>query len=332
MRRDMVYKYVYKYNMYSRINTFYYAYVFKWILWFGVFLPWDVRRGYSQAVREINESVSGVIVWIKSGFKKRAVQYTDSDDTELLKRFDDTLENLSGDTEQEVCLMYSGGSDSTLAALMLAEKFSRVHLLTCDLTTHTSSPVKSRKNVARLREEYGADKFLHHFIDVDDLFRKVYLAPLKNDIKQYGLYAQGPCASCKLAMLMGAIDYCRENKIKVLATGNEHTHIVYPFQLEVNLKTIQAFCRAYGVEFMVPIYMLKNSDRLLHLLDIYEFQSTKDNKWLHRAIQARCPYGFFQSIYAQKFFFERAALREFENISEKYVPEKIQKKSLCASV
>ena len=67
--------------------------------------------------------------------------------------------------KKEIALMYSGGLDTTYAALQLAEEFSKVHLLTfCNGACIRVDA--SKKHALMLQDKFGRDKFEHSIISV----------------------------------------------------------------------------------------------------------------------------------------------------------------------
>lgn len=90
-------------------------------------------------------------------------------------------------SQEQVTVMFSGGTDSMLAAAIGAETFKKVHLVTFH-TSQMSHWERSRKGAQMLIDRYGADKVVHRIIDNDLLFRKLYLGNYFRDLKRYGLY------------------------------------------------------------------------------------------------------------------------------------------------
>jgi hypothetical protein len=67
-------------------------------------------------------------------------------------------------TKDEVSILFSGGSDSTLVAAMMCEQFEKVHLLTY---FHSGIPFaeKSKINAERLANRFGKDKIILYNIE-----------------------------------------------------------------------------------------------------------------------------------------------------------------------
>ena len=98
---------------------------------------------------------------------------------------------------REVALLFSGGVDSTTAALRLAETHDRVHLLTWGNGYGHYRLGRTRKRAAEL-ERHHPGRFAHTLGSVRTIFETVLADPL-GDFRRYrsGFIW---CLSCKLAM------------------------------------------------------------------------------------------------------------------------------------
>jgi hypothetical protein len=124
---------------------------------------------------------------------------------------------------QQVSLFYSGGADSTYSAYLLAQAFDRVHLLSF---THDgiANLHKPKINSDRLKARFG-DKIVHHVIDGNDIWRRLYLAPFKQDLARYGAFMNtGACECCYLSWNAIAVVYNKRNDISNLAVGIDRDH------------------------------------------------------------------------------------------------------------
>lgn len=72
----------------------------------------------------------------------------------------------------ECILLFSGGTDSTAAAAIVAERHTQVHLITCWEKGTRRSPMPT-ENVQRLRSKFGGSKFTHASLNTDALIRRL---------------------------------------------------------------------------------------------------------------------------------------------------------------
>jgi 7-cyano-7-deazaguanine synthase in queuosine biosynthesis len=172
-----------------------------------------------------------------------------------------------GGGQQEVAVMFSGGTDSMLAAAIGAETFRRVHLLTFH-TSQMSHWDRSRIGAQVLREHYGRDKVVHRIIDNDALFRRLYLGNYLRDLRKYGLYLTClVCPACGVGFHVRSLVYCREQGCRYVWDGlqsegtDEH---IYPGLHPGVQSRITEFCRDYGVIRESPVYDISRTDYVLY--------------------------------------------------------------------
>ena len=84
----------------------------------------------------------------------------------------------------DVSVLFSGGSDSTLAAAVMCEQFDKVHLLTY---FHPGLPFaeRSKINAKRLAKRYGKDKIRHKLINFESIFKHLYYKTYLRDVQRY---------------------------------------------------------------------------------------------------------------------------------------------------
>jgi hypothetical protein len=151
--------------------------------------------------------------------------------------------------DDEVALLFTGGLDTTLAALRLAERYRRVHLLTFDNGLCLGTRAFPRRRVEELHRLLG-DAILHRTISVRETFRhlRADLLPL---IRRYHT-PQVIDQLCKLSMEVGAVVYCLEHGVAVVADGAS------PFQTEFVLQTadygreVERFMASYRIATLAP--------------------------------------------------------------------------------
>jgi PP-loop superfamily ATP-utilizing enzyme len=120
--------------------------------------------------------------------------------------------------EDSISLMFSGGIDSTNAAIKLSEEYDKVHLLTyCNGYGHFYLE-NSKKRAIELNNKFQ-NKFIHHLIPIGDIFNKMIVATLLKDYKEFksGFIW---CMGCKMAMHTRSIIYNLENNIKYMSDGS----------------------------------------------------------------------------------------------------------------
>ena len=88
--------------------------------------------------------------------------------------------------DKKIAHLYSGGTDSTYAAVIASQLFDMVHLLTF-YRKGLSCVRNSEYYVSKLRAVLGASKFQHHFFNIDKdntsyIVSEIY--PIKTELIQ----------------------------------------------------------------------------------------------------------------------------------------------------
>ena len=202
---------------------------------------------------------------------------------------------------QQVSLFYSGGADSTYSAYLLAQAFERVHLLSF---THDgiANLHKPKINSDRLKARFG-DKIVHHVIDGNDIWRRLYLAPFKQDLARYGAFMNtGACECCYLSWNAIAVVYNKRNSISNLAVGIDRDHSGFMYSAtDEGIEAMRRFHADYGVRYFMPVYDEPQTDVKLYQLGITSEEHTKRPYQFYTTstTQGTCEFGLGHRLYAQ---------------------------------
>lgn len=221
----------------------------------------------------------------------------------------------------EGSVLFSGGTDSTLAAVSLLEQADRVTLLTCD-PGFVHGIGKSRVNAKVLRDHFGAHRVRHRILDAREAIRFVYKASLRRDVWDYGFHLSAlTCLGCRLAMHAVAIIHNLLEGIAFVADGSIRGQAASSEQLTSTLGRNRAFYReTYGLVSLSPIYAEDASDQALHDLGIHGQKDLK-RQFIFFDTQATCPLGVPADVYA-RVFYGGAMGRTREVNAERYSHEK----------
>ncbi len=228
---------------------------------------------------------------------------------------------------QQVTLFYSGGADSTYSAVLLAQTFDRVHLLTFahDGIGNTHKP---QVNADRLRERFG-DKIVYHLVDGNDWWRRLYLADFAGDRRRYGAFLNtGACECCYLSWNGIAAVYNLRNDIHYLAVGIDRDHSGFMYSAsDEGIETMCRFHADHAVHFFMPVYDEPATDVRLYEMGITAEQHTKRpyQYYTTATTQGTCDFGLGHRLFAQ-YTVVRHPLAERQARARAYFAEKL---ALC---
>jgi len=229
-----------------------------------------------------------------------------------------------GRGKRDVALLFSGGSDSTLAAIRLLKEFDKIHLLTFD---HDAIPDKGKRsftNVELLHKRFGKERFVHKIINIQDILNQVYRKSRLHDLRRYGFFEVNICAACKLSMYLAMIKYCLVNNISFAASGsNKDAGDLISDQMVKVSELLEEFFKKQGITFMTPVYDVDRSD-----WELFDLGFTKERDTKARAArsantqQAYCENSFPYMIYAKGYHVPRYGQKSLEDTSVKWYEEK----------
>ena len=228
---------------------------------------------------------------------------------------------------KEVSLLFTGGWDSTLAALKLCEIFKNVHLLTF---YHSNSDFAERSevNANKLKDRFGNDKVIHKIIDFDSLRKKLYHGTWKQDVKKYGLFLiECECAACRIAMFARTIIYNLENAIPYCASGETQAVPFNPVPdlIDEHLKFKNKLCSDHGIAHLAPVFYEKNPHHRLFELGFID-KKVEHRKfpyeYLFHEMQPTCYVGPMSAIFNKFYYMPYCGKKAFEEKSIEYFREK----------
>jgi len=195
--------------------------------------------------------------------------------------------------KDEVSVLFSGGSDSTLVAALMCKEFEKVHLLTF---FHSGIPEakRSKVNADRLENRFGKNKVVRKLINIEQIFTTLYYTTYLRDLRKYRLFlAAALCNACQMAMHTATILHDLGNNISFTRDGYklEKEH-VNAFMSKEGIRQIKMLYEKHKMNYDNPVYDIPRTDWVLFDMGI---TPKRDVKWPHEryeySTQHLCPHG-----------------------------------------
>ena len=88
---------------------------------------------------------------------------------------------------KEIAILYSGGADSTVVAILMARKFKKIHLLTF-YTSFMTNVEKTKINVGKIKTGFKHVNFIHKIINIDKIHNIINRTNYLRDLFKYKLF------------------------------------------------------------------------------------------------------------------------------------------------
>ena len=224
----------------------------------------------------------------------------------------------------DVSVLFSGGPDSTLAALYAIERAERVHLLTFHhrLMQRTQ---RHRRVVDELRETFGADRIVALEEDIDALHRRCYFTKMGKRIVRYRtLYIPWLCGACKMAMHFRAIVYNCENGIRTTYDGaNEEAEAYFPAQTKGYIDVIKDLYQSYGMQYDCPVYDIARTDEKAEERGLLSLRDTK-KEHVFFSTQHTCLVGLLIHAHARLYYRPFRGKNRMERLASELLAQMIE--------
>ena len=219
---------------------------------------------------------------------------------------------------REICLMFSGGVDSTASAIRLSDHYDKVHLVTYKNGYGHYYHHRTYKRVQELNEKLG-NKFVYTLISTKDYFDQILVNSVLKDYKEYRsgfIWFMG----CKMAMHMRSALYCLENGIRWMTDGSNSDTEEMVEQSLMSLSMITHFYDSMTVEFGTPVYDVRRaaSKDLIRELDLNMGYEVMDR---HLCIQPTCLAG---ELYYMPYLLFNKRVKHDEAEVARFISEKAQ--------
>jgi len=202
-----------------------------------------------------------------------------------------------------ISVLFSGGPDSTLAALYALDQADAVHLMTYH-HNWMGKGGKQRKVAHELKQIFGENRVFSQESNIDSLFHKFHLTNFKQMFPQYRtFYIPWTCGACRLAMHVSTMIYNRQNGIaKTFDGANMESAHLFPEQMMPYIDVIKNLYQSFDMSFENPVYHIARTDIET---EKYGLTTTKNTKKEHIifSTQHTCLVGLAVHAHAKFYYF-----------------------------
>ncbi len=159
---------------------------------------------------------------------------------------------------KECLILFSGGKDSLLSAILLIEQGYKIKLVHYDnMCTVGCSNIKN--GYKRLVKKYGSDKVEYLGVKNISCFFRKFICVMYNmqidEIKEkYGniSISQLNCLSCRLSMYIASILICKKYNIKYVADGARNSQL-FAIEQDKMLDLFKDLFNQYNIDLLLPV-------------------------------------------------------------------------------
>ncbi len=155
--------------------------------------------------------------------------------------------------QESLAILYSGGTDSTCVAALMAESYRRIHLLTFDRSGFHQIQ-NTRLGAQRLIERFPEVHFEHRILKIDRIFNRLAFKAYLPRLRRFGLRMLQNCTFCALANHFRTLHYCLEHGIRVVADGATRELRFLPSHMVQPIERMRSLYAEYGIEYLTPVY------------------------------------------------------------------------------
>ncbi|MFX1514472.1 MAG: hypothetical protein ACFFCQ_18005 [Promethearchaeota archaeon] len=256
------------------------------------------------------------------------------------------LYNLGDVSNEQVSVLFTGGSDSTLAAYLMCEMFKKVHLLTF-LISAMGNLDRCQIHVKRLQDRFGKRNVIHTYIDIEKLLKKTFYGTYIYDIRKYKTYLSALfCAACNISMHTRTIIYNKKNEIRFACDGQqadtrlvttekkiENLRPLWSEQIQKVLELVKNFYKNYDINYFNPVYNIERTDWELFKRGFLKERDLKtkgritqesNHHTFEKKTEHTCTGQVIGMHYLIHYFFPIHGWKKHEKLSFRYYEEKMK--------
>jgi len=158
-------------------------------------------------------------------------------------------------------VLFSGGSDCTLAAAKVAEqkRFDEILLMTYRVPVSCMDE-NSKRNIPGLAKKYPGVRFTHQMLPVDGVLRSVLAKNKLRNLLRHGLIEASFCLHCRVSMYVRTIMYCLDHDIRHVFDGSNVTMALWVDQTPDGIQIVDRLFASFGISLEHPVFYYVGDD------------------------------------------------------------------------
>lgn len=159
---------------------------------------------------------------------------------------------ISKNKKLSCAILYSGGTDSTCVAALMAKKFAAIHLLTFYQDRKQYS-TKITDNIHSLENKFIKTKFIHKIISTMKLVKYLSYNSYFKYLSRHKLLILSTPGFTTLSWHINVIVYCLKNNIQFVADGLTRELMHFPGHMDGVIKLFKKLYDDFGIQYVNPV-------------------------------------------------------------------------------
>jgi hypothetical protein len=149
-------------------------------------------------------------------------------------------------------VVFSGGTDSTCVASLMAKKYDEIHLLTFFEEGTKDEPFLI-DNVNKLKKKYPSVKFKHYVCSTDNLVRLISYNKYFYFFRKFGLLNMATPSFSSISWHIRTMAYCLDNDIKHVVDGLTNELVQLPGHMSGVIEVFRGTYQKFNINYQNPV-------------------------------------------------------------------------------
>lgn len=150
------------------------------------------------------------------------------------------------------CILFSGGTDSTAAAALLAEEGLDLDLLSFDRFGFHGID-HARRNATRLARRFPRRQIRHFILETTALAEHLAEHRRWRHLWRHGFFTLQNCGHCALCNHVAALAWCLRHGLAIVADGITYDWPFFPGHMDSVIELFRAMHGRFDVDYRTPV-------------------------------------------------------------------------------